>query len=281
MWRMPQPLVRRFFLVLADFLWVCNTKGARQLKLNLSRALNKLPESQDIRHLSRQGLRNYMRYYCETFLLSRWSADKIESAVRAENLEPLRDALSTGGVILTLPHSGNWDLAGAWTTLKLKQISTVAERLKPESVFLKFLKLRTDLGIDVIPLTGTTGVYEFLRERLNQGNIVPLLGDRDVAKSCMSNLFFGYKTSLPVGAALLAMDTGRPIFTCSTWYDGDQLVITFDEPMYVSAEKVPARERLKIAQQVSLTIAKRFEHHIASHPQDWHMLQPVWKDLVA
>ena len=222
-----------------------------------------------------------MRYYCETFLLGKWSVEKIESSMRAENLAPVQEALQSGGIILTLPHSGNWDLAGAWATRTLRQISTVAERLKPESVFLKFLKLRTDLGIDVTPLTGVTGVYELLRERLLQGNIVPLLGDRDVAKSGMSNDFFGVRTSMPVGAAMLALDTGRPIFTCSTWYDGEKLVITFDEPIYVEQRAVAPRQRLKVAQETTAEIAKRFEDHIRRHPADWHMLQPVWKDLVA
>lgn len=281
LWWFPEGIIRGLFTVMADVVWLMNTRGVRQLKLNLSRVIDVLPESKKVRHLSRLGLRSYMRYYCETFLLSRWTPEKIKSSVRAENDNEVRKALSTGGIILTLPHSGNWDLAGAWTTLSLRQISTVAERLKPESVFKKFLKLRTDLGIDVVPLKGTTGVYEFLRERLNQGNIVPLLGDRDVAKSGMNNDFFGAKASLPVGAALLALDTGRPIFTCSTWYDGAQLVITFDDPIYVSATDIPPRERLRIAQQVSAQIADRFANHISEHPEDWHMLQPVWKDLIA
>jgi hypothetical protein len=79
-----------------------------------------------------------------------------------------------------------------------------------------------------MPLSGDGGTYEYLREHVNQGRVVALLGDRDVAKSGMSNEFFGHRASLPIGAALLAIDTGSPLFTCAPWYDGDNLVISFD-----------------------------------------------------
>jgi KDO2-lipid IV(A) lauroyltransferase len=222
-----------------------------------------------------------MRYYCETFTLPRWSNDELISRVRVENIEPVREALITGGVILTLPHSGNWDLAGAWTALELGSLCTVAERLRPEGVFQKFLKMRTERGITLMPLTGEGGTYEYLRDNLNNGKIVALLGDRDVAKNGMGNQFFGHRASLPIGAAVLALDTGRPLFTCFAWYDGDMTVITFDEQVPVPENSLTGRERLRKAQEISSVVVQRFEKHLLAHPENWHQLQPVWSDLVA
>lgn len=280
LWLFPQSFVAWSFNQASDFCWRKRIKGVRQLEANLGRALNAPAQDAKIRDLSRQAMRAYMRYYYETFLVSRWSRDEICAKVRAENAEPVMEALKSGGVILTLPHSGNWDLAGAWAALNLATVATVAERLKPELIFKKFLAMRTRLGMNILPLTGEAGIYEFLRGQVNSGNVVPLLGDRDVARNGMGNNFFGARASLPVGAAVLALDTGRPLFTCSTWYDGAQLVITFDEQISVPTEVATGRERLRQAQLITAEIATRFEQHITRHPDDWHMLQPVWSDLV-
>jgi KDO2-lipid IV(A) lauroyltransferase len=96
----------------------------------------------------------------------------------------------------------------------------------------------------------------------------------------MGNLFFGHRTSLPIGAALLALDTGRPLFTCAPWYDGETLVITFDAEIDFDRSPVEGRDRLRRAQEVTKQVATNFENHIRRHPENWHQLQPIWPDLV-
>jgi KDO2-lipid IV(A) lauroyltransferase len=187
--------------------------------------------------------------------------------------------MSTGGVVLTLPHTANWDWAGAWAAQYFGSLCTVAERLRPEGVFQKFLAMRSAVGITIMPLTGEGGTYEYLRDHVNQGRLVALLGDRDVAKNGMGVEFFGHRASLPIGAALLALDTGRPLFTCAPWYDGQTLVIEFDKEIEFDRSPVQGRERLRRAQEITKLIATNFEKHISAHPGNWHQLQPVWSDL--
>ena len=280
LWLFPESFVAWSFNIASDYCWRKRIKGVRQLEANFGRVFGVNPADAQIRELSRQAMRAYMRYYYETFLVTHWSTEEINSRVRAENVEPVVEALKSGGVILTLPHSGNWDLAGAWAAINLGTVGTVAERLKPEMIFKKFVTMRNKLGMNILPLTGEPGIYEFLRGQVKAGNLVPLLGDRDVAKNGMGNLFFGHRASLPIGAAVLALDTGRPLFSCSTWYDAKQLIITFDEQVNMPTELATGRERLRQAQQISAELATRFEVHIKTHAQDWHMLQPVWSDLV-
>lgn len=282
LWAIPERLSRKIFNGVATSSWKRQIKGVRQLELNISRVLGCQPGDPRVRELSRDSMRSYMRYYCETFLLPRWSDERLLASVRAENVDAVKAALNDGGIILTLPHSGNWDHAGAWCAKYFGSLATVAERLRPEGVFQKFLKMRTERGMTLMPLTGEGGTYEYLRDNVIQGKVVALLGDRDVAKNGMSNQFFGAKASLPIGAAVLAIDTGRPLFTCSTWYDNGTLVITFDEQVPVVIEgTITGRDRLRKAQEVTATVAQRFEHHLRAHPGNWHQLQPVWNDLVA
>lgn len=279
LWLLPEVISSKFFDLGARVAWLQHGTGVKQLELNLSRVTGQDPASTAIRNLSKKAMRSYMRYYCETFLLPRWSDKEVVSRVRANNIEPLLAALKTGGLILTLPHSGNWDHAGAWAAKTFGSLCTVAERLRPEGVFQKFLKMRLAHGLTLMPLTGAGGTYEYLKDNLQNGKVIALLGDRDVAGNGMTNEFFGVRTTLPIGAAVLAIDTGRPLFTCSTWYDGKALVIDFDEEVKFERNVVTGRDRLKKAQEVSAIVAKRFEQHISKHPENWHQLQPIWNDL--
>jgi len=264
----------------AQITWRREVNSIKQLELNLSRVLDCSPDDPRIRPLSLQAMQSYMRYYCETFMLPRWNDEQLFNRVRAENAEQLVAALKSGGAILTLPHLANWDWAGAWAARYFGSLCTVAERLRPEGVFQKFLKARESRGITLMPLTGGGGTYEYLRDHINQGRLVALLGDRDVARNGMGNLFFGHRTSLPIGAALLALDTGRPLFTCAPWYDGETLAIAFDSEIVFDRSPVQGRDRLRRAQEVTKLVAENFERHIRNHPENWHQLQPVWPDLV-
>ena len=279
LWVLPGAVNYRIFDLLGKLSWRFKLTGTRQLELNLSRTLDCDPTDERIRPLSRTAMRSYMRYYCETFLLPRWSSEKLIGNVRTVNSESVRSAMSTGGVVLTLPHTANWDWAGAWAAQYFGSLCTVAERLRPEGVFQKFLAMRSAIGITIMPLTGEGGTYEYLRDHVNQGRLVALLGDRDVAKNGMGVEFFGHRASLPIGAALLALDTGRPLFTCAPWYDGQTLVIEFDKEIEFDRSPVQGRERLRRAQEITKLIATNFEKHISSHPENWHQLQPVWSDL--
>lgn len=278
---MPSRLAFRLFDKVAQIVWRREVNSIKQLEMNLSRVLDCDLDDTRIRALSLQATRSYMRYYCETFMLPRWSDEQLLDRVRAENSEVVTEALKSGGAVLTLPHLANWDWAGAWAARHFGSLCTVAERLRPEGVFQRFLEARQSRGITLMPLTGEGGTYEFLREHIVQGRLVALLGDRDVAKSGMGNQFFGHRASLPIGAALLALDTGRPLFTCAPWYDGDNLVITFDTEIVFDRSPVQGRDRLRRAQEVTKQVAENFERHIRSHPENWHQLQPIWPDLVA
>ncbi len=276
---MPTKAAFYLFDKAAEMVWRRRGSSVQQLELNIARVLDCELNDDRVRELSLQAMKSYMRYYCETFMLPRWNDEQLLGKVRSENAEEVLEALNSGGAVLTLPHLANWDWAGAWAARYFGSLVTVAERLRPEGVFQKFLKARTDRGITLMPLKGEGGTYEFLRDHLNQGRLVALLGDRDVAKSGMGVSFFGHRAPLPIGAALLALDTGRPLFTCATWYDGEQLVITFDPEVVFDRSPVQGRDRLRRAQEITQQVAANFEVHIREHVENWHQLQPIWPDL--
>jgi KDO2-lipid IV(A) lauroyltransferase len=180
------------------------------------------------------------------------------------------------GVILALPHSGNWDAAGVWFVHWLGgPFMTVAERLRPESLYRRFLAYRETLGMRVVPLTdGPRPSSEVLREWLEGGGSACLLVDRDLGASGVPVTFFGRPTTMPGGAALLAEQTGAALLpvVCQFTPDGWRLVIHPEVPL----EGARLRDRVTGAMQ---QVADAFATTIAERPEDWHVLGRVWADV--
>ena len=117
-----------------------------------------------------------------------------------------------GGAIIALPHMANWDLAGAWACLTGMPVSTVAERLRPESLYDRFVRYREGLGMEVIALTGAGNPLARLRASLAAGRLVCLLADRDLGRRGCRGQPAGRAGPAPGRTSSLARMTGAPLF---------------------------------------------------------------------
>ncbi|MBR7839001.1 phosphatidylinositol mannoside acyltransferase [Actinospica durhamensis] len=272
--RLPEKPAYKLFEKAADRSWRKRGKSVRRLESNLARVLGPDASEARIREVSKQGMRNYMRYYCDTFRLETWSRQRIESTMTVLNEDKLRELLAEGnGVVLALPHMGNWDHAGAWAArVAADGFTTVAERLKPEKLFERFLRYRESIGMEVLPLTGGTGTFAGLMRRLRSGGLVCLVAERDLTDSGVPVRFFGETTKLPAGPAALAVATGAALCPVTLWYDGPHHYAKVWPRIPVPAE---GRKPEKIAVMCQ-AVADVFAQGIAEHPADWHMLQRLW-----
>ncbi|MFG1781270.1 phosphatidylinositol mannoside acyltransferase [Rhodococcus oryzae] len=243
--------------------------GPDQLRRNLARVLG-VPAAEVPDELIRDSLRSYARYWREAFRLP--AMDQHELGGRLDSLvhgqEHLNKAMADGkGVVLALPHSGNWDMAGVWAVQHWGTVTTVAERLKPESLYLRFLEYRESLGFEIFPLSGgERPPFEQLAERLRENRLVCLLGERDLAKHGVPVTFFGEPTRMPAGPAKLAIETGAALLPVHCYFEGDGWGFQVDPPVDTAGGVAAATQAL----------ADRFAANIADHPADWHMLQPLW-----
>src|SRR5262249_8725294 len=142
--------------------------------------------------------------------------------------------LATGrGVVAVLPHSGNWDLAGLWFVGRHGPFSTVVERLRPESLYQRFVDYRRSLGFDILPLTGAGSPPPHLIRRLRAGGVVCLLADRDLTGRGVPVEFFGATARMPPGPARLAAVTGATLLVIGCWFTPDGWGIRFHPPVPV------------------------------------------------
>jgi phosphatidylinositol dimannoside acyltransferase len=273
--KLPESWAQRVFEFFADLAWRREGPSVRRLEANLVRVLGPDVEGKQLRAMSRLGMRSYARYWLEVFRLPVMPVSRLVEGMRAEG--PFDEAfgyLAVGrGVVFALPHMGNWDQAGAWIMSQgAGTITAVMERLKPESVYEKFVAFRESLGMEVLPASGGARPFGILAQRLRAGKVVVLVADRDVTGTGIEVDFFGEKCMMQPGSAALAVQTGAALMPVILWFDDDGWGVRIGDEIPVPA--LPTRKECVAAMMQD--VARFFEDGIREHPQDWHMLQPVF-----
>ncbi len=274
--RLPESWAQGAFGFFADLAWRRQGPGVRVLEGNLRRVIGSEAPGGQLRALSRQAMRSYARYWLEAFRLPVMPAGRLAGGTRdTGHVRTALEHLAAGrGVVFALPHMGNYDLAAAWIIAKgAVSITTVAERLKPESVYDRFVAFREGLGVEVLPASGGTGsAFGVLAQRLRAGKLVCLVSDRDVTGGGTEVEFFGEKARMMGGPAALAVQTGAALMPVILWFEGDHWGAHVHDEIPVPAGGDTEQQAAAMMQEV----ARLFEAGIRAHPQDWHMLQRVF-----
>ncbi|MCL2454221.1 MAG: phosphatidylinositol mannoside acyltransferase [Micrococcales bacterium] len=285
--RLPETLVRAVLALAADLVWVRRGKGVRRLESNLARVRPGLSRW-GLRRLSHAGMRSYFRYYAEVLIQPGLSGDKADARVRAVNDGWARERFAAGeSVVAALGHLGNWDLAGLWACRDLAPVTTVAERLEPEQVFLDFLAVREGAGMRILPLGKGEGSQAFrglTKDVRAGGRLIPLLADRDLSRHGVEVTLFGEKARVAAGPAALTATGQAPLCTISITYErlrGERrrragapwgILLELSDPIVVD-EAITGRDRVAAVTQAWVdSLAATIERA----PQDWHMLQRVF-----
>lgn len=245
-------------------------KGIRQWSLNYEVIHGELPT----REQQLAAAESWLRNTAGSLTLGKLTKQQIvEQVVVAEDQLAKYRSTAEQGVVLALPHLGNWDLAGAWSCAIGLPISSVAERLPAED-FRFFLELRSKLGMKIYAHDDVR-VMEKLREDLAEGRVVALLADRDFSKRGIS---VKWKTrtgmvelTLPPGPAALASSTGSWLLPTATFFEGDLMRIEFGEPISPETSVEDATQQL----------ADFFSDQVIGHTPDWHLMQRFFPGVVA
>ncbi|WP_051326182.1 phosphatidylinositol mannoside acyltransferase [Glycomyces tenuis] len=267
---MPERSAAAMFRRFADRAWAKDGRSVRQLRRNLARVVDGEPDEE----LVRDALRSYARYWMEAFRLPSMSREALARNFEMNGYEPVAERAAEGkGSVVALPHSGNWDFAGAWVPqIAGNPLTTVAERLKPEGVFRRFVEYRESLGMTIVPASGgERNPQTLLGEALDAGHVVALVADRDLGRSGVEVKFFDEATTFPSGPALLAIRNNVPLFTAHIHYESDRAVCRITGPVDTGTGRL--RERVASTTQA---MADAFAEGIRAHPADWHMLQRFW-----
>jgi KDO2-lipid IV(A) lauroyltransferase len=272
---LPEKFAYRLANWFADYLYSRNGKGVKRLRFNFAKVHPELDAS-ELEFLTNAGFRSYLRYWCDTFRFPGWDNGRLLSTTTCTNENLLREPIAAKrGCIVALPHAGNWDHAGAYFCATGIPLTTVAEHLKPEKLFRKFLEYRAKIGMEVLDLDSRS--IATLAQRLRAGKLVALVADRDLSKNGVPVNFFGEVARMPGGPALLAIQTGADLITAFVKYEPEGIHIVFEAAIPVPTDGTVSEKAAAMTQ----TMADRFASQISRHTVDWHMLQRIWVEADA
>jgi phosphatidylinositol dimannoside acyltransferase len=240
-----------------------NGPHVRTLRGNLSQATG-APAGND---LMRAALSSYLRSLYEVLALPTWSEAEIRQRMSVVNEPAVREAHAGSGAVVALPHSGNWDLAGAWACVTGMPVTTVAEQL-PDPEFADFVAFRERLGMQVLSHRDPE-VLAKLCEAIHQRRVVCLLADRDLTGTGLPVTWRGQPITMPAGPAIVARRTGAALLPAVCQFTNRGMAIVIGDRIAPR----PGRDGLVAMMQ---EIADFFADTIAKQPADWHMMQPFF-----
>jgi KDO2-lipid IV(A) lauroyltransferase len=215
--------------------------------------------------------------YLEGAIAPRYDAATIRGRIHVADPELTASAIAprTGGPgpIFTGLHLGAVEMAGMYAArMGSLRIAGPMERMRDPVLAEYFQRTRGATGIDLLPIRAAATE---LRARIARGDGVALVADRPIGGSGSRTLLFGAPCRLPGGPAVLAVETGAPMYV---------LAVLRQRPGawegHIERIDVPAtgtrreRVRLTLERQVAA-----FERLIARAPEQWWtLLFHIWED---
>jgi phosphatidylinositol dimannoside acyltransferase len=270
---LPEPVALGLGKVVGDVLYRVRRQHREMVKANLRRVLGSTGGDDILLdRWARRSFREYARYWVEGARLPRTSPDEVVQHVFADGLHHLHEGAAAGrGTILCLPHIGSWEYGGAFLATQDLPMTAVAERIEPPALFDYFVGQRAAMGLTIVPLDRHSG--SALLSTLRAGGLVGLLCDRDIEGTGIEVEFFGERTTMPAGAATLALRTGAALCTGAV-YSGpgrDHRAIV-EAPLDTTRTDSLRADVARVTQE----IATRLEGLIRRAPEQWHVFQPLW-----
>lgn len=257
------------------------------LRTNLAHVLPHASE-RTLRRVVRRNLRNLTHSWIDVMAMSSNRTD-LPSRIDIEHLENYtnaRDRAQGRGVVMASMHYGSWEAGlAAWNAMG-NPMALLAEVLRPPELFDRIIGARGHQGVRVIPIDaaamregdvhtarrlGASAMREVLR-CLKSGVDVAMAIDRDLIGTGSPVPFFGCAAPIPIGVVDIAIRANAPIVPVILFRNGRRVRgVPYPEVRY-STER-PRDEEVR---RVTGEILALFERFILEHPDQWHVLDPIW-----
>jgi KDO2-lipid IV(A) lauroyltransferase len=227
-----------------------------------------------LERLVRLAYRHAARYYLEVARTPALRPADLRSRIAVETSDTVDDAFTPGRpAIFVGLHFGAIELPALFLASRVGEAVAPMETLGDPELQDWFVRTRGSVGLRIV------GLREARRElsaALREGTSVGLVGDRDLTGGGTLTELFGAPARLPLGPALLAIETGAPAYVAAVRRAGPGRYIGRLEPVDVAA----GGSRRERATATTASIARAFERVVADAPEQWWaVFFPIWPDL--
>jgi KDO2-lipid IV(A) lauroyltransferase len=227
----------------------------------------------ELRRRVERAFIEHARYWLEVFRVRHYPEERLAAIVEPVGWDELAPIIA-GGAIVAVPHLGNFEPFAHF--LESKGISGISpvEETEPRELY-EFLfqrRLVGGRGIRLVPLSQSV---KPMLAALREGQLVALAVDRDLAGDGVPVTLFGHPTTLPAGAATLALRTGRPLLVARALRIGPDRFTATAWPVEVER----TGDRRADTEALTRAMAAGLERAIAEAPEQWFgAFQPIWLD---
>lgn len=269
---LPIKLSYRIASAVAYFYFIFTKKDKEAIRSNLRIILGKDVPMRDIDIHAAGVFKNFAKYLSDFFRSLRPDNNFLKEKIEFINLSYLDECLmDKKGVILVSCHLGNWELGAAVVASLGHPISAIVLEHNDRRINSLFSGERRGNNIKAIPLgAGIRQCFNVLR----MNEILAIAADKDYSGSTEEVTFFGRKTMMPRGAAVLSLKTGSPIIPCYfIRKEDDTFIFKFEKPIRYK----PTGDKSKDVIGLMETYLALFEKNIKEFPDQWYVFDNVWK----
>jgi Kdo2-lipid IVA lauroyltransferase/acyltransferase len=223
--------------------------------------------------LLRDAFRNHARYYLELLRGPHYSLERIERHVSVPQWSTFEAALDGRPAIFVGSHLGNFEPFATFLGMHGLRPLAPIEEIRPPALYRFLADRRGGRRVDLVPVRRARRA---LAKRLSEGGLVGIVGDRDLDRDGLPVMLFGHATTVPTGAASLAVlyratvIVGRCLRTGPDRFQVDGELLEIPD----------SGNRRADVETLTRSIAARFERDIGAAPEQWWgAFQPYWPDL--
>ena len=227
-----------------------------------------------LERLVRSAFRHSARYYLEVARTPAVRSRDLETRMIVETPDVVDEAFALGRpVIFVGLHFGAIELPALFLAARVGGAVAPMETIDDPSLQAFFVRTRGAAGVRIV---GLREARRELLEALRDGTSVGLVGDRDLTGGGTLVPLFGAPARLPLGPALLAVESGAPPYVVGVRRIGVGRYLGRLERVAVPAEG-SRRERVT----ATMTgLAAAFERIVRDAPEQWWaVFFPIWPDL--
>jgi KDO2-lipid IV(A) lauroyltransferase len=227
----------------------------------------------EMERIAKQAFRNLGMFAYDAARMGKYTYESLDGMVEAVGIDRLDRIFAQGrGVVGLAGHIGNWELLGAYLSLRGYQVNVLTTRVRDRRLDDLLVGLRSRSGMKVLERSRSLlGAFRCLKD----GELLGILMDQDTSVESVVVDFLGYPAKTPVGPVKLALGTGAAIVPMAMLMKPDgKYRLEVKEPVAIEDDR-DALER-DVAR-----CSEAIGEFIRSEPTQWVWMHKRWKSVAA
>jgi KDO2-lipid IV(A) lauroyltransferase len=270
---LPRKVSMRIFAGLGVLLFRCLREGRHRTISNLTTAYSQEKSEAEIAAMAREVWINLGKSVVEFAVKTgQEKPEDFFQGLEVRGNEYLQEAFQKGkGILGLISHMGCWEATAMCLPMLGIPSYAIGKKLENEKLNTLLLEARGKKGVSTLARGSS---YKTILRTLKENNLIGILIDQDTEVRGVYVDFYGKPAYTPIGAAMLAMDSGAPVLPIFYLKKED------DTYVFLVEKEIPLVMTGNRRQDMESN-TRRFhaviERYIKKYPTQWVWMHNRWK----